>query len=148
MMNGILFAKKIVGIVGGALNVSAGVASIILIAASTALIPAAGILVGLISAAAGVLVWVMLTAVAVVQLLGTERHISWASGLYSSNVETFDDIMGQFDKVTESDYKPNEKFIQSLSLSMIDRKQQINRITKYGSIFFTKKSTCHIWTRW
>jgi len=56
MMNGILFAKKIVGVVGGALNVSAGVASIILIAASTALIPAAGILVGLISAAAGVLV--------------------------------------------------------------------------------------------
>jgi hypothetical protein len=33
--------------------------------------------------------------------------------------------MDQFDKVTEGNYKPNEKFTQSLSLAMIDRKQGV-----------------------
>ena len=28
--------------------------------------------------------------------------------------------MDQFDKVTESDYKPNEKFIQSSGISFVD----------------------------
>jgi hypothetical protein len=33
--------------------------------------------------------------------------------------------MEQFDKVSEGNYKPNEKFTQSLSLAMIDRKQGV-----------------------
>ena len=124
-MSSILSATKIASIVGGALGVSAGVASIILIMASTAIIPGAGLIVGAIAVVASVLVGVMLVAVAIGQAFSTERHISWASGLYSTNVETFDDIMDQFDKVTEGNYKPNEKFTQSLSLAMIDRKQGV-----------------------
>jgi hypothetical protein len=75
-MSSVLSTTKIASIVGGAIGVSAGLASLILIIASTAMIPGAGLVVGVIAIVASALVGVMLAAVAIGQSFSTERHIS------------------------------------------------------------------------
>ena len=130
IMSSVLSVTKISSIVGGAIGVGAGITSLILIMASTSMIPGAGLIVGAIAIVASILVGVMLAAVAIAQIFSTERHLSWASGLYSTNIETIDDIVSQFDEVEEGSYKPNEKFTQSLSLSIIGRKQGVQWDTK------------------
>ena len=45
--------------------------------------------------------------------------------LVYTKIETMNDIEEQFDKVSETKYEPNEKFKQSLNLSVVGRTQGI-----------------------
>jgi hypothetical protein len=45
--------------------------------------------------------------------------------LYATPIETIDDIVEQFDKTSETNVKPNEKFSNSLALSIIGREHSI-----------------------
>lgn len=78
-----------------------------------------------ISVIALALVALLVIANAVFQVFHTERHLSWASGLYATRLETSKEIEEQFDKVGEKEYKENEKFKQSLSMEIIGRQQGI-----------------------
>ena len=117
--------SRMSSIVGGGIAGGLGLTSLILILTSTAMIPGAGLIVGAISIIATMLVGIIATASAIITAFTTERHVSWASSLYSTNVETAEDIVEQFDKISEGKYEPNEKFKQSLSLSLIGRKQGV-----------------------
>ena len=53
----------------------------------------------------------------------TEKHLSWASSLYATNIDSLEEILEQFDEVAEGQYKENEKFKESLNLSLLCRDQ-------------------------
>ena len=53
----------------------------------------------------------------------TEKHLPWASSLYSTHIDSLDEILEQFDEVEEGQYKENEKFKESLNLSLLCRDQ-------------------------
>jgi hypothetical protein len=45
--------------------------------------------------------------------------------LYSTKLESAEDIIEQFDEVSEGNFQPNEKFKNNLDLNLIGRKQNI-----------------------
>lgn len=127
VMSKIQTISKITAISGGALSVTA------LLTVATLTLCGIPIINGIalaIAAIAAIIVGVMVVANAVMQIFYTERHLSWASGLYATKIETMNDIEEQFDKVSETKYEPNEKFKQSLNLSVVGRTQGIQWDTK------------------
>lgn len=87
--------------------------------------PATGLIVLGLAAIALALVALAVIANGILQVFHTERHLSWTSSLYTTPIETIDDLEQQFDKVTEEKVQPNEKFKESLSLSVINREQGV-----------------------
>lgn len=127
IMSKIQTISEITAISGGVIGVTA-----LLTAAALALggIPIINVVALAIAALAAIIVGVMVVVNAIMQIFHTERHLSWASGLYSTKIETMNDIEEQFDKVSETKYEPNEKFKQSLNLSVVGRTQGIQWDTK------------------
>ena len=127
IMSKIQTISEITAISGGVIGVTA-----LLTAAALALggIPIVNVVALAIAALAAIIVGVMVIVNAIMQIFHTERHLSWASGLYSTKIETMNDIEEQFDKVSETKYEPNEKFKQSLNLSVVGRTQGIQWDTK------------------
>lgn len=127
IMSKIQTISEITAISGGVIGVTA-----LLTAAALALggIPIVNVVALAIAALAAIIVGVMVIVNAIMQVFHTERHLSWASGLYSTKIETMNDIEEQFDKVSETKYEPNEKFKQSLNLSVVGRTQGIQWDTK------------------
>lgn len=117
----------ITAISGGVVGITA-----LLTAAALALagIPMVNVIALAVAVIAAIIVGVMVVVNAIIQIFHTERHLSWASGLYATKVETMNDIEDQFDKVSETEYKPNEKFKQSLNLSIVGRTQGVQWDTK------------------
>lgn len=127
IMSKIQTISEITAISGGVVGVTA-----LLTAAALALggIPIVNVVALAIAVIAAIIVGVMVVVNAIMQIFHTERHLSWASGLYSTKIETMNDIEEQFDKVSETKYEPNEKFKQSLNLSVVGRTQGIQWDTK------------------
>lgn len=122
IMSKIQTISEITALSGGVIGVTA-----LLTAAALALggIPVVNVIALAVAVIAAVIVGVMVVVNAIMQVFHTERHLSWASGLYSTKIETMNDIEEQFDKVSETKYEPNEKFKQSLNLSIVGRTQGI-----------------------
>lgn len=85
-------------------------------------IPGVGIVIGII---AGIIVAVIAIINVAISAFSSERHLPWASSLYTTNIETTADLMEQFDKTATGTYQLNEKFKNSLSLSLLHRGQGI-----------------------
>lgn len=120
IMSVIIKANRItaIGIVSGAAAVA--IAGAIL---TLAMIPIVNFVFLAIAAIAAAIVAVIQFIAAISVWFNTERHLSWSSGLYSTNIETIDDIVEQFDELENGSIEPNEKFKNSLSLNLMSREQ-------------------------
>lgn len=117
--------SKITTLVGAGIGVTTALTGVILILASTAMIPAVGLVMLAVATIASIIVGIIAVVNGVIQIFNTERHLSWASGLYSTTLESAEDIVDQFDEVAEGKFEPNEKFKNNLDLSLICRRQNI-----------------------
>lgn len=117
--------SKITTLVGAGIGVTTALTGVILILASTAMIPAVGLVMLAVATIASIIVGIIAAVNGVIQIFNTERHLSWASGLYSTTLESAEDIVDQFDEVAEGKFEPNEKFKNNLDLSLICRRQNI-----------------------
>lgn len=104
----------------GLLTGAAGLA-ITAVSLTLAMIPILNIIMAAFSIIAGI-AW-LIVQLANSTIFNTEKHLPWASSLYSTHIDSLDEILEQFDEVEEGQYKENEKFKESLNLSLLCRDQ-------------------------